>query len=105
MGLSIGLQAQVDPQVFTLKQAVSYALENSFDIQKAKLNIETSEFSKDKIQELLSEKGVDTGAVSEFNELLSSCEFARYAPSTKVEMEQDYDKASRVISILDKQIR
>ena len=72
---------------------------------KAKLNIETSEFSKDKIQELLREKGVNTDALLEFNELLSSCEFARYAPSTKVEMEQDYDKASRIISVLDKQIR
>ena len=43
--------------------------------------------------------------IAEFNELLESCELARYTPFSNVEMQQDYDKAARVISTLDKQIR
>jgi len=72
---------------------------------KAKLNIETGEFSKDKIQELLKEKTVNKSTIIEFNNLLMSCELARYTPFSNVEMQQDYDKAGRVISTIDKQIK
>jgi len=72
---------------------------------KSKLNIETSEFSKDKIQKLLIEKAVSDDACIEFNNLLKSCELARYTPFSNVEMQQDYDKAANVISTIDKQIR
>jgi len=72
---------------------------------KSKLNIETSEFSKDKILELLTLKSVNKETVIEFVDLLKSCELARYTPFTNVEMQQDYDKAARVISIIDKQIK
>jgi len=72
---------------------------------KAKLKIETSDFSKDKIQELLKEKKVNETVIIEFNSLLQSCELARYSPFTNVEMQQDYDKAARVISTIDKQIK
>lgn len=71
---------------------------------KAKLHIQTSEMSKERIRELLESKGADAGTVAEFNELLKSCEFARYTPASIVEMQQDYDKAVRVISELDKQV-
>lgn len=72
---------------------------------KAKLNIETSEFSKDKISALLQERGVATPVVDEFIELLKSCEFARYTPTSQVAIQQDYTKAAAVISTIDKQIR
>jgi len=72
---------------------------------KSKLNIETSEFNKDKIQELLKEKLVNDSTIEEFNDLLKGCELARYTPFTNVEMQQDYDKAAKVISTIDKQIR
>jgi len=72
---------------------------------KSKLHIETSEFSKDKILELLKAKSVNEEVVLEFVNLLKSCELARYTPFTNVEMQQDYDKAARVISIIDKQIK
>ncbi|TJY38167.1 BatD family protein [Pontimicrobium aquaticum] len=72
---------------------------------KSKLHIETSEFSKDKISELLTQKSVNNNTVVEFNSLLESCELARYTPFSNVEMQQDYDKAVRVISTLDKQIK
>jgi predicted house-cleaning noncanonical NTP pyrophosphatase (MazG superfamily) len=71
---------------------------------KAKLHIQTSEMSKDKIREVLAEKGVDAATINEFLSLLESCEFARYTPASSVTMKQDYEKAAGVISTLDKQI-
>ena len=71
---------------------------------KAKLHIETSEFSKDKITNVLSEKNVEKEDVNRFIGLLTSCEMARYSPFSNVQMQQDYEKASEVISKLDKQL-
>ena len=71
---------------------------------KAKLNIQTSEMSKDRITRLLKEREVDTSNTIEFIGLLESCEFARYTPSSNVAMQQDYEKAVRVISTMDKQL-
>lgn len=71
---------------------------------KAKLKIETSEFSKEKIISLLGEKNVDDLTTSQFIDLLKSCEMARYSPITKVQMNEDYQKASDVISKMDKQL-
>lgn len=71
---------------------------------KAKLHIETSEFSKDKISELLSSKNVNQDTVSGFIDLLKSCELARYSPTSEVTMKHDYERAAEVISQIDKQI-
>lgn len=71
---------------------------------KAKLQIQTSDMSKDRIQRLLKERNVDETVLIEFIALLESCEFARYTPSSSTAMQQDYDKASRVISSMDKQL-
>ncbi len=72
---------------------------------KAKINIETSEFSKEKINALLNARGVDDLTLKGFIELLTSCEIARFTPSTRAEMKNDYGKAAEVIAKLDKQIR
>ncbi len=71
---------------------------------KAKLHIQTSEMSKDRIQRLLQEREVENAVAIEFIALLESCEFARYTPSSTSAMQQDYDKASRVIATIDKQL-
>ncbi len=71
---------------------------------KAKLHIQTSDMSKDRIQRLLKEREVEDAISIEFIALLESCEFARYTPSSTTAMQQDYDKASRVISNIDKQL-
>lgn len=71
---------------------------------KAKLHIETSEMTKENIQELLVSKKAQNQTVTDFMALMHNCEFARYAPSTSVAMQQDYDKAVNVISELSKQI-
>jgi hypothetical protein len=87
------------------KDAFYVALEKALhNYLKAKLKIETSEFSKDKIATLLTEKEVDEATKDGFVGLLKNCEMARYSPFSDVQMQQDYDKASAVISYLDKQL-
>ena len=71
---------------------------------KAKLHIQTSEMSKERISELLTTRGVDRETVARFIKLLESCEFARYTPASNVTMKQDYDEAVEVISEIDKQV-
>ncbi len=87
------------------KDAFYVALEKGLhNYLKAKLKIETSDFSKDKIQILLTEKNIDSPTKDGFIGLLKNCEMARYSPFSDVQIQQDYDKASEVISNLDKQL-
>jgi len=71
---------------------------------KAKLHIQTSEMSKERIVELLAERKADPTTTKDFIALIESCEFARYTPSSNVEMHRDYENAAQVISELDKQL-
>ena len=60
------------------KEAFYVALEKALhNYLKAKLHIETSEFSKDKIKNLLEEKRVNDVSISEFISILEHCELAR----------------------------
>lgn len=87
------------------KEAFYIALEKALhNYLKAKLKIETSEFSKDKIALLLAKKQVDETTSEGFIGLLKNCEMARYSQFSDVQMQQDYDKASEVISQMDKQL-
>ncbi|MGB5371687.1 MAG: BatD family protein [Flavobacteriaceae bacterium] len=87
------------------KEAFYIALEKALhNYLKAKLKIETSEFSKDKITALLLQKRVDEHTSEGFIGLLKNCEMARYSPFSNVQMQQDYDRASEVISNMDKQL-
>ena len=72
---------------------------------KAKLDIETAEFSKERTSELLMKRNVAGGVVNDFISLLKSCEFARYTPASNVTIQQDYNKAIEIISTIDKQIQ
>ncbi len=72
---------------------------------KAKLNIETSEMSKAHISNLLLERKVDMEIVGNFTDLLKSCEFARYTPTSNVTIQKDYDSAVATISSIDKQFQ
>jgi len=87
------------------KDAFYIALEKALhNYLKAKLKIETSEFSKDKIITLLLQKQVDDTTSEGFIGLLKNCEMARYSPFSDVQMKQDYNKAVEVISSMDKQL-
>ena len=82
------------------------ALERAFhNYLKSKLNIETSEFNKEKITILLTERQVSQQTVLEFISILENCELARYTPITQVTMENDYKKSVKIISQIDKQIK
>ncbi|WP_299115983.1 BatD family protein [uncultured Winogradskyella sp.] len=88
------------------KEAFYIALEKAFhNYLKAKLHIETSDFNKEKIQDLLLERHVEQSVVSEFISILENCELARYTPITQVTMQNDYDKSVKTIGAIDKQIR
>tara|TARA_Y100000815_G_scaffold275748_1_gene316763 strand:+ start:667 stop:2433 length:1767 start_codon:yes stop_codon:yes gene_type:complete len=87
------------------QKAFYLALERSLhNYLKAKLNIQTSDMSKDRISKLLAERGAGEQAINDFLGLLESCEYARYTPASTVTMQEDYNRASQTISELDKQL-
>ena len=87
------------------KEAFYEALERALhNYLKAKLRIVTADFSKDRIISLLKDKKVEINLIKEFVTLLSDCEAARYAPTTSVRMQEDFDRASKLISKIDKQL-
>jgi len=87
------------------KEAFYIALEKALhNFLKAKLNIETSDISKEKITELLKDRAVDEATIKDFIEVLNDCDFARYTPITSVMMQQEFEKAKTVITKIDKQL-
>lgn len=71
-----------------------------------KLNMPVSELSKDRMSEVLLQNGVLEAYVAELMEILDSCEYARYAPSSGNQaMTSDYEKAVEVISSIDSSMK
>ncbi|MEY8849648.1 BatD family protein [Psychroserpens sp. XS_ASV72] len=88
------------------KESFYIALEKALhNYLKAKLHIETTDFSKEKIQGLLAERQVNSETIKAFINILEHCELARYTPITNVEMQQDYEKAVQTVSVIDKELR
>lgn len=98
--LSEAKKNQNDKQKFY--ESLERALHNFL---KAKLKMETAEMSKDKISEILSDKKVNSQTVKDFISLLENAELVRYAPSLASTVEQDYDKAVKTITELEKIIK
>ena len=71
---------------------------------KAKLSIETAEFSKDSISELLQKKNIQPSTIADFISILEKCEAARYSPATAVTMQEDFDFTVQTITLLDREI-
>ncbi len=87
------------------KESFYEALERAlYNFLKAKLKVETSDISREKITSLLTDKKVATKDVNDFVEVLNQCDFARYTPTTNVQMKQEFEKAKQVITQLDKQL-
>ena len=85
------------------QEAFYVALEKALhNFLKAKLHIETSDISKEKISEILKSKGVETSTIQEFITVLKDSDFARYSPTTNVMMKQEFEKAKDVITKVDK---
>ena len=84
-------------------EALERALHNYL---KAKLKIETTEMSKDKINELLLARHAAPETVERFIQLLANCEMARYSQHhTDASVESDFGNAVQVITELDKQVK
>ena len=68
-----------------------------------KLNIPLSELTGDSIREELAKREVDDETIRRCSEVISTCEFARYAPSADDQaMDKLYHEASAVIGLLEK---
>ena len=68
-----------------------------------RLSIPTAELNKDNIAQLLSSKGVSENLISEVKNVLSTAEFARYAPSTDHAMDDLYHATTQLINNLEDQ--
>lgn len=89
----------------TNKEQFYISLERAMhNFLKAKLHIETSDMSKDKIRDLLVSRGADHDTVRDFIVLTENCEMARYAPSSAAAVKFDFDKAAAILSDLEKQL-
>ncbi len=71
---------------------------------KAKLPLETAEFSQENIAKSFSERGIPEVTTTLFLDLITSCDMARFAPTNTKTMQADYDKAIQVISEIEKTI-
>ncbi|MGB0880355.1 MAG: protein BatD, partial [Polaribacter sp.] len=69
----------------------------------AKLGIETTDISKEKITQILEDKKVATTTINQFIEVLKSSDFARYTPTTNTQMNEEFERAKQVLVALDKQ--
>lgn len=69
---------------------------------KAKLGVETSDISKEKISQLLHDKNINNTIISNLIDVLKDCDFARYTPTTNVQMQAEYEKAKQIITKLEK---
>jgi hypothetical protein len=88
------------------KELFYIALEKAMhNFLKAKLRIETSDMSKEKISDLLLSRNAKTETISEFILLTENCELARYAFSSESSIQNDYGKAVMIISELEKQLK
>ncbi len=87
------------------KEEFYIALEKALhNYLKAKLQIETSDISRDNIKELLLSKNVNEATITVFIDVLNDCDFARYTPITEVMMNDVYEKSKEIITALDKQL-
>ena len=82
-------------------EALERALHNYL---KAKLKIETTELSKAKIQTLLKTKNVEHEVAKDFISVVENCELARYAPGSDGSIQADYERASKVMATIDRQL-
>lgn len=71
---------------------------------KAKLSIETADFSKEKIKNLLHQKNSQQETIVAFISILEKCEAARYSPASAVSMQEDFDFTVQTITLLDREI-
>ena len=71
-----------------------------------KLNIPVADLTKEKMQSELSAHSVDEALTNRYMELLSTCEFARYAPAISTdELDKVFSEAAAIIEALEGSIK
>ena len=71
-----------------------------------KLNIPTSQLNKETIEQELENRNVSEETIRSFMDILSTCEFARFAKSeSQSSMDELYNQAADVIGKLEDQVR
>jgi len=81
------------------------ALEKAwYNYFKAKLHIETTDFNKTTLAQMLKQKDVEDTVISDFKAILERCELARYTPTDSHTMKEDYDKSVKVMGLIDKKV-
>jgi len=71
-----------------------------------KLNIPTSQLNKENIEQELENRSVSEETIRSFMDILSTCEFARFAKSdSQHSMDELYNQAADVIGKLEEQVR
>lgn len=83
-------------------EALEKALHNFL---KAKLNIETSDISQERISQLLKEREVSDASIQQLMEILNDCNFARFTPMVRGAMETELEKAANVIQKINSEIK
>mgnify|MGYP003334333909 FL=1 len=73
-----------------------------FNFIKSKYLIERKDFSKDRLKIILEKDKISDNIIEDLIDIINSCELARYTPTTPEGMDQDYEKAVKVISNFDK---
>ena len=85
------------------KDSFYASLENAlFNFIKSKYLIEREDFSKDRLKNILEKDKISDNIIEDLIDIINSCELARYTPTTTEGMDQDYEKAVKVISNFDK---
>ncbi len=88
------------------KEAFYVALEKALhNFLKAKLQIETSDISQEKISALLKKYQVSETGIQEFLNVLDRCNFARYTPTTDTMMKEEYNKANKVLHQINNELK
>ncbi len=68
-----------------------------------KFHLPVSEITKEKITAVLSEKGIEQELVNRLNTMISTCEFAQYAPvGAEGSPEKIYNEAGQIIDAIEK---
>lgn len=87
------------------KEEFYIALEKALhNYLKAKLQVETSDISKEKIASILRDRSVDEESIDTFIKVLDDSDYARYTPSSEVTIKSDYERAKSIIAKIDKQL-
>jgi hypothetical protein len=85
------------------KDSFYASLENAlFNFIKSKYLIEREDFSKDRLKSILEKDKISDNTIEDLIDIINSCDLARYTPTTPEGMDQDYEKAVKVISNFDK---